>query len=229
MKKLNILTLSLAFSATALLTSCGGEAKVDQAEAPVASETVAPATEIAAPEVAPAEVEAPVEIAPEVVEAPEPVVEPAPVTTPAPEPVVASAPVVEATPEPEPEQAPAGQPTMTFESTEYKFGEINQGDKVNHVFKFKNTGTAPLIISNARASCGCTVPQWPKEPVAPGAEGQIDVVFNSRGKRGQQNKAITITTNIEGQPQQRVYLKGNVLVPPPTPAPEVAPEAPAAE
>lgn len=111
---------------------------------------------------------------------------------------------------------------MTFTASEYDFGDINQGDKVSYTFEFKNTGNAPLIISNARASCGCTVPQWPKEPVAPGETSKIDVVFNSAGKRGRQTKSITITTNITEKPQQQVFLKGMVNIP----APE---EAPAAE
>ncbi|TNF25305.1 MAG: DUF1573 domain-containing protein, partial [Bacteroidetes bacterium] len=60
---------------------------------------------------------------------------------------------------------------------------------------FKNTGQGDLIITDAKGSCGCTVPEWPKEPVPPGGEGKIDVVFNSEGKSGQQNKKITITAN----------------------------------
>jgi hypothetical protein len=108
-----------------------------------------------------------------------------------------------------PEQA---KPKMVFEKTEYQFGEITQGDKVNHVFKFTNEGDAPLKIDNARASCGCTVPEWPKDPILPGETGEIKVVFNSAGKSGMQNKSITITTNQGDQPA-RVYLKGNVKLP----------------
>lgn len=106
----------------------------------------------------------------------------------------------------------SAKPTMTFEEKEYDFGEIMQGDKVEHVFKFTNTGNAPLIISNARASCGCTVPEWPKEPIPPGDTGEIDVVFNSAGKSGRQTKSIRISTNIGDQPEV-VYLKGNVKLP----------------
>lgn len=106
----------------------------------------------------------------------------------------------------------AAKPAMTFEVKEYDFGEIMQGDKVEYVFKFTNTGNAPLIISNARASCGCTVPEWPKEPIPPGDTGEIDVVFNSAGKSGRQTKSIRISTNIGDQPEV-VYLKGNVKLP----------------
>jgi hypothetical protein len=106
-------------------------------------------------------------------------------------------------------------PEMSFDEKDFEFGEIMQGDKVEHTFKFTNTGKAPLVISNARASCGCTVPQWPKEAIAPGAEGEIHVVFNSRGKSGRQNKSIRITTNIGEEPVV-IYLKGNVKVPAPS-------------
>lgn len=106
----------------------------------------------------------------------------------------------------------AAKPAMDFEVKEYDFGEIMQGDKVEYVFKFTNTGNAPLIISNARASCGCTVPEWPKEPIPAGDTGEIDVVFNSAGKSGRQTKSIRISTNIGDQPEV-VYLKGNVKLP----------------
>lgn len=126
------------------------------------------------------------------------------------EPVVKeAAPVVEAKVE-EVQEKPAGAAKMDFEEWEFKFDEINQGDVVEHTFNFTNVGDAPLIISNARASCGCTVPEWPKEAIAPGAKSQVHVKFNSRGKRGMQNKSVTITTNYG---KEVVYLKGNVKVP----------------
>ncbi len=86
-------------------------------------------------------------------------------------------------------------PVFTFEKEVHDFGTIVQGEKVAYSFKFKNTGQGDLIITDAKGSCGCTVPEWPKEPVPPGGEGKIDVVFNSEGKSGQQNKKITITAN----------------------------------
>lgn len=95
------------------------------------------------------------------------------------------------------EQLNAGAPEMTFEKTKHDFGDLKQGDKVETVFKFKNTGESPLIITNARSSCGCTIPDYPQTPVMPGDEGEIKVVFNSAGKRGKQNKQVTLTTNTE--------------------------------
>jgi hypothetical protein len=86
-------------------------------------------------------------------------------------------------------------PVMKFEVTEHDFGTINEGDVVETVFKFKNTGKSELIISSAKSTCGCTVPQWPKKPVMPGEEGEIRVKFNSRGKPDKQHKQVTLTTN----------------------------------
>ena len=100
-------------------------------------------------------------------------------------------------------------PEITFESVEYAFGEIKQGDKVNHTFEFENTGGSPLVISNVSTTCGCTVPQWPREPIAPGQKGKIDVVFNSAGKLGRQNKVITIYANVE-KGLASIKLTGNV-------------------
>ena len=75
------------------------------------------------------------------------------------------------------------------------------GDKVTHVFKFKNTGNEPLIISNAKGSCGCTVPEWPKDAIAPGKSGEIKVVFDSKGKGAvggkEDSKRVTITANTD--------------------------------
>ena len=75
------------------------------------------------------------------------------------------------------------------------FGNIIQGEKVNLEFKIRNIGTGDLIITNAKASCGCTVPEWPKKLLVPGAEGEIKVAFNSEHRIGYQKKTITLTTN----------------------------------
>lgn len=88
-------------------------------------------------------------------------------------------------------------PMMSFERTEHDFGKINAGDKVTYTFNFTNTGAADLVISNAVGSCGCTVPEYPKEPVKPGASGKIKVTFNSTGKSGNQQKTVTISTNTQ--------------------------------
>lgn len=77
----------------------------------------------------------------------------------------------------------------------FNYGTINEGDKVERSFKFINTGKRALVISNATASCGCTVPEKPEQPVKPGETGIIKVVFNSQGKQGHQEKTITVTAN----------------------------------
>lgn len=100
---------------------------------------------------------------------------------------------------------------MDFESTEWDFGEIEQGDAVDYAFKFVNSGTDPLIITNAKGSCGCTVPEWPREPVAPGGTGVINVKYNSKGKKGKQNKRVTLTTNMVPS-QQVLIVKGQVNI-----------------
>jgi hypothetical protein len=90
-------------------------------------------------------------------------------------------------------------PVMQFETKAHDFGKINAGDKVSYDFKFTNTGTGDLVIANAVGSCGCTVPEYPKEPVAPGKSGVMKVTFNSAGKSGMQQKTVTITTNTKSQ------------------------------
>jgi hypothetical protein len=92
---------------------------------------------------------------------------------------------------------PAG-PQIEFSEVKYDFGSIKQGDVVDHVFKFKNTGTQPLVISNIGVSCGCTTPSWTKEPVQPGKMGTISAKFNSAGKMGMQTKVLTIDSNSAG-------------------------------
>lgn len=87
--------------------------------------------------------------------------------------------------------------TIAFDSLKLNFGTITEGDVVKHSFHFKNTGTSPLIISNAVASCGCTIPSFPKEPVQPGGEGDIVVQFNSANKKGHQEKNVMIYSNAQ--------------------------------
>lgn len=86
-------------------------------------------------------------------------------------------------------------PEFRFEETDFNFGTINEGDMVDHNFKFTNVGNAPLIINRASASCGCTVPSPPKDPILPGQSSQIHVRFNSNNKQNQQVKTITIEAN----------------------------------
>jgi hypothetical protein len=86
-------------------------------------------------------------------------------------------------------------PEFTFETDTHHFGEITQGEKVTYAFKFKNTGNAPLVISSASATCGCTVPEYTKSPVDPGEEGFITVTFDSGGKSGMTSKSVTLIAN----------------------------------
>jgi len=104
----------------------------------------------------------------------------------------------------------ANAPVMKFEKEIHDFGKIKTGDKVNYDFKFTNTGKSPLIISEAHATCGCTIPEWPKAPVKPGDSGIIKVTFNSAGKSGLQDKQITVTANTVPA-QTMVHLIGEVL------------------
>jgi hypothetical protein len=110
--------------------------------------------------------------------------------------------------------APTG-PATTVEYTDmvYDFGEIVEGEHVNYAFRFKNTGGEPLIISDAKGSCGCTVPDWPREPIAPGGSGEIKIEFDSKGKGSddgqKQTKKVTVTANTN-PPQTYLTITGVV-------------------
>lgn len=99
---------------------------------------------------------------------------------------------------------------MAFENNEHLFGEIDEGGIVQHDFAFTNTGSQPLLISNARSTCGCTVPDYPKEPILPGASGVISVTFDTKNKYGRQRKPVTITANTYPATSV-IYMDGNVI------------------
>jgi hypothetical protein len=101
-------------------------------------------------------------------------------------------------------------PTMAFSEEQFDFGDIHQGDKVEHVFEFENVGSEALIITNVQTTCGCTAPIWPRDPVIPGQKAEIKVVFNSAGKMGRQHKVITIVSNATN-PSNKVAIVTNVL------------------
>ncbi len=106
--------------------------------------------------------------------------------------------------------ASADAPAMSFKETEHDFGSIEDGKVVRHTFTFTNTGKSPLVIESATSTCGCTVPEVPKAPIAPGAEGKIEVEFNSAGKAGQQVlKVISIKANTQPEITQ-VNIKADV-------------------
>jgi len=109
---------------------------------------------------------------------------------------------------------------MSFEEQEFDFGTINEGDIAEHTFKFTNTGKSELIITNAKGSCGCTVPSYPRNtPIAPGQTSEILVKFNSKGKPGDNTKTVTISANTETG-TERIKIKAKV-----TPAPKKEGEA----
>ncbi|HET8827983.1 MAG TPA: DUF1573 domain-containing protein [Pelobium sp.] len=101
-------------------------------------------------------------------------------------------------------------PVIKFEKEIYEFGKIKQGESVSYNFKFENVGKSPLIIKEATATCGCTVPEFPKEPIPVGGSGQIKVTFNSEGKEGLQDKVVTILANTIPQ-NTEVHLVGEVV------------------
>ena len=86
-------------------------------------------------------------------------------------------------------------PIMTFNEIKHDFGKITEGEKISYSFVFKNTGGSDLVVSSAHGSCGCTIPSFPKEPVKPGQDSKIDVVFDSSDKSGLVEKTVTIVTN----------------------------------
>ena len=88
-------------------------------------------------------------------------------------------------------------PRFGFDHKDYDFGVIIQGEKLKHVYTYTNTGGSDLVISNVRTSCGCTVPNWNKKPLPPGESEQIEVIFDSEGKRGTQRKTVTLVANTQ--------------------------------
>lgn len=86
---------------------------------------------------------------------------------------------------------------MAFAETSHDFGAINQDSQHTKIFEFKNTGDKPLLIETARGSCGCTVPNYPKQPIPPGETGEIEVVYSPGKQKGKQNKSVTIIANTE--------------------------------
>ena len=105
----------------------------------------------------------------------------------------------------------AMKPVMKFDDTLHEFGTIHQGESVSHEFSFTNMGKTALIITGAVGSCGCTVPEYPHDPIQPGKSGIMKVTFNSAGKQGHQEKSVTISTNtVRGT--HMLYIKGEVLV-----------------
>ena len=99
--------------------------------------------------------------------------------------------------------------SISFDKKEYDFGTVNEGEIVETVFKVTNSGTTDLVITNAKGSCGCTVPVWPKAPIKPGETGDIAVKFNTSGKPNRQMKTVTLTANTESG-REVLTLRGSV-------------------
>ncbi len=103
------------------------------------------------------------------------------------------------------------EPAIQFAEASHDFGTIaEEGGNVSHEFVFTNTGDAPLLIVNATASCGCTMPKFPKNPVAPGKTGKIKVTYNPKGRPGEFDKTVTVRTNVKQQKKVTVKIKGFV-------------------
>lgn len=99
---------------------------------------------------------------------------------------------------------------IVFEESSKNFGDIVQGDVVEHTFKFENQGNKPLVLSNVLVTCGCTATKWPRDPIAAGKSGEITVKFDSKGKSGAQNKIVTVVSNAVNS-REKVSIKTNVL------------------
>jgi hypothetical protein len=101
-------------------------------------------------------------------------------------------------------------PVISFDRGDFDFGRVNEGEVIEHTFRFMNYGQAPLVINKATASCGCTVPTWPKEPIPAGGSGEIRVRFDTKGRPNQQIKTVTIEANTI-PPLTKLQLKGYVI------------------
>lgn len=106
----------------------------------------------------------------------------------------------------------AAGPVITFDKKVHDFGDLIQGDKVEETFRFTNTGTEPLIITNVQVTCGCTTPKgWPRDPIPPGGKAELTVGFNSAGKMGRQNKVVTVVSNATNADGSQISFTANVL------------------
>lgn len=103
-----------------------------------------------------------------------------------------------------------GEALVSFDKKEYDFGTVKEGDIVDVTFEVTNIGKVDLVISNARSTCGCTIPVWPKAPIKPGETKEVKAKFNTAGKPNKQSKSIVLTTNT-ARGREILKLKGNVM------------------
>jgi hypothetical protein len=106
--------------------------------------------------------------------------------------------------------ADSGKAVLKFDTLLHDFGVVNEGEKIGYIFTFTNTGTANLLINSAATSCGCTVPKYDRKPLAPGAKGSLEVVFDTSGKSGQQTKTISVMSNA-ATPVVLLQIKAEVI------------------
>lgn len=107
--------------------------------------------------------------------------------------------------------AMAQKPVISFDEKSYDFGKVKEDDgKVTHVFEFVNKGDAPLVINRAQAQCGCTTPQWTKEPIEPGKRGSITAIYSTQGRPGPFTKTITVYSNATDE-QIQLTIRGEVI------------------
>lgn len=103
-------------------------------------------------------------------------------------------------------------PVITFDKRTHDFGDVIEGDKPEHTYHFTNTGNEPLILTNVQVQCGCTTPKgWAREPIPPGGKGEITVSFNSTGRRGKNNKTVTVVSNASNAEGNLLSFTVNVL------------------
>lgn len=102
-------------------------------------------------------------------------------------------------------------PAITFDKDVHDYGNVKQGANGECEFKFTNTGNAPLVITDAKGSCGCTVPEWPKTPIKPGESAVIKVKYDTK-RPGAINKSVTVTSDATNEPTKILRIKGNVEV-----------------
>lgn len=113
-------------------------------------------------------------------------------------------------PTPTPISADGKYPSILVEEASYDFGTVYEGDEVQHAYAVKNTGDADLVLTKVKTSCGCTVAEYTEEPIPPGGEGVVDIVFKTRSKKGSQKKSIFVHTNDPRTPQQKLFIQGHV-------------------
>jgi hypothetical protein len=112
---------------------------------------------------------------------------------------------------------------IQFTETSHDFGAVDEGVKATYVFEFINTGDSNLVLNNVQASCGCTVPTWPHQPIKPGQRDKITVVYNSSGRPGEFHKSITVTTNMKLDGVKTLFIQGKVISKPVEPPQPVSP------